>query len=318
MRKWMIGGVLLTVLFASTAYAHVAGSFGDFLVGVKDESTTEKLRNEINETKEEIERLTPRVEQMEAEYIEKADVAVTKLQFYNTIGLDTYMNFILQSDDVVDILANQRIIEKKIEGDLWELNQLYLAYMPLKLAKDSLEGHVKVLNMIQDNLQAREEFFAKNKDLTPEEMASLTVINWAANAGSLDEVLQKDSDLLNGNIKEFVTRKTASSPYRLDEELFNQRSDLTYYFRSDHVYVNFRNKDADVILIGTVSKNNENTGSLQFEAGFLNGILLSSELLEQLPGFKIDYSKLNPKSKGFFVEHMNGAIVIQPAEQAVE
>lgn len=318
MRKWIIGGVLFTVLFASTAYAHVAGSFGDFLVGIQDESTTEKLKNEIKDTKEEIERLTQRVEQMEVEYNEKADVAVTKLQFYNTIGLDTYMNFILQSDDVVDILANQRMIEKKIEEDLRDLNQLYLAYMPLKLAKDSLEGHVKVLNMIQDNLKARQEFFAANGDLRPEEMASQAVINWAANEGSLNEVLQKDSDLLKEQIKELVTRKTASSPYRLEEELFNQKSNLIYYFRSDHVYVHFRKNDADVILIGTVSKTNESSASLQFEAGFLNGILLSSDLLVRLPGFKIDYSRLNPKSKGFFVEHMNGAIVIQPAEQAVE
>jgi hypothetical protein len=73
-----------------------------------------------------------------------------------------------------------------------------------------------------------------------------------------------------------------------------------------------------VILIGTVSKSNENKASLQFEAGFLNGILLSGDLLEKLPGFQIDYSKLNPKSKGFYVEHMNGAIVVQPAENAVE
>jgi hypothetical protein len=318
MRRWMIGGVLLPLLFSSTIYAHVAGSFGDFLVGVKDESTIETLIMEIQETKKEIERLTPRVEQMEAEYNKTEDVAVTKLQFYNTIGLDMYLHFILQSDDMVDILANQRIIEKKLEDDLQDINELYLDYMQVKVTKDSLEGHINVLQMIEDNLQARKQFFAANQNSTPEEMASLTAAAWTSNAGFLDEILQEDSILLNDQIKEFVTKKTAHSPYRLEEEIWNQKSKLTYYFRSDHVYVHFRTNDADVILIGTVSKTDENTASLQFEAGFLNGILLSTDILDQLPGFEINYSNLNPASKGFYVEQINGAIVIQPAEQAVE
>jgi hypothetical protein len=318
MRRWMLAGMLLSLLFASTVYAHVAGSFGDFLLGVKDERTTEKLKNEIKETKEEIERLTPRVEKLEAEYSEKAEVAVSKLQFYTTIGLDTYMNFILQSDDIVDILANQRLVEKKMEEDLRDLNQLYMEYMPLKLAKDSLEGHVELLNMIQDNLQARKKFLSANEDLTPEEVASIMVINWAANAGSLDEILLEDSKLLNQQIGTFVTQKTDGSPYRLEEKLFNQKSKLTYYFRSDHVYVHHEKEDTDIILIGTVSKADQHTVALDFEAGFLNGVLLSGDLLNQLPGFQLDYSNLNPHSKGFYVEQINGAIVIQPAEQAVE
>lgn len=136
--------------------------------------------------------------------------------------------------------------------------------------------------------------------------------------GGLDELLQEDLELLNEQIHQLITRKTANSPYRLEEALFNQRSNLIYFFRSDHVYVHYPDKSADVILIGTVSKTNEHTAVLQFEAGFINGILLANDLLEEMPGFKIDYAKLNPGSRGFFVEHMNGAIVIQPAENAVE
>lgn len=319
MRKWIIGGVLFTVLLASTAYAHVAGSFGDFLVGIKDESTTEKLKNEIEETKEEIERLTPRVEKMKAEYDKKADVAVTKLQFYNTIGLDTYVNFILQTDDIVDILANQRMIEKKIKEDLWELNQLYLTYMPLKLANDSLEGHINILQMIEDNLKARIEFFESNGNLSADWLAIMVVNMWDGQVGPfLDEDLLADSKLLNQYAEKFLTQKTPDSPYRLEEELFNQSSKLSYYFRSDHVYVHYKKEEADVILIGIVSQDDENTASLKFEAGFMNGIMISDELLSQLSGFKIDYHRLTSKSKGFYVEHINGAIVIQPAENAVE
>jgi hypothetical protein len=99
---------------ASPVYAHVVGSFGDFLNGVKNEKTTEKLKSELKNTKEQIEQLTPQVTKMEKEFNKKKlGAAESKLQFYNTIGLDTYMNFILQSDDIVDVLANQRIIKEK-------------------------------------------------------------------------------------------------------------------------------------------------------------------------------------------------------------
>jgi hypothetical protein len=318
MRKWMMGGIIFSFLLASTAYAHVSGTFGNFLGGVINESTTEKLKKEIKQTKKEIEELTPRVDQMEAEFNKKADIAVSKLQFYNTIGLDTYMNFILQSEDIVDVLANQRIVEKKLQEDLQDLNKLYLDYMPVKLAKDSLESHIKLLDMIRANLEARETFFAENEFSTPAYAANAIAEIWEENAASLDELLQEDSKLLNDNIKQFVTRKTIDSPYRLEEDLFNQESKVTYYFRSDHVYVHFKKNEADVMLIGQVSKTNENTARLEFEAGFLNGVSIASELLEKLPGFQLDYTNLNPNSKGFFVEQMNGAIMILPEENSAE
>lgn len=318
MRKRIIGVMFLAFLVSSTTYAHVSGSFGDFLQGVKDESTTEKLKDEINQTKEEIERLTPQIERMGTEYNQRAEQAVAKLKFYSSIGLDTYMNFIWQSGDIVDILANERLVEKKIQSDLQDLDQLYLQYMPLKLAKDSLEGHVELLDMIRGNLQAREAFLATRKDLTPEELASIMVIIWVAKTSNLDEILQKDSELINQNIHELVTRKTPESPYRLEEALINRQSELTYYFRSDHIYAQYHNQDANVILIGQMYKTNGKTASLRFESGFLNGIQLSSDLLEELPGFQLYYANLNPDSKGFYVEQMNGAITILPAENAAE
>jgi hypothetical protein len=318
MRKWIIGGILLSLLFTSTAYAHVTGSFGDFLVGIKDKNTTKKLKKEIKETKKEIEQLTPKVEKMEVVYHNKLDATKPMIQFYTTIGLDTYMNFMLQSDNIVDALANQRIIEKKLQKDLKNLNQLYVSYMSTKLAKESLQGHADLLKMIEQNLQARKRFLAERQDLSPEEMADAMVFIWGAKVANIDEYLQEDSELLNDHMKDFVTQKTSGSPYRLKEKLLNEKSKLTYYFRSDHVYVHYQNDNADVILIGQIFKIGKDTARLQFEAGFLNGVMISQDLLDNLPGFEIEYQKLNAQSKGFYVEQANGAIVIQPVEQAKE
>jgi hypothetical protein len=319
MRKWLIGGLLLSLAIGTSAYAHVSGAFGDFLTGVKDETTTEKLKKEIQETKEEIERLAPKVEQLEKEYGKKEDVAVTKLKFYNTVGLDTFMNFIFQADSVVDVLGNQRIVENNLEAYMYQLNQLYLDYMQMKVTKESLEGHQQLLSIIQDNLAARETFMRSYGHLKPEEIAQQAAMLWVSKAGPLlDEGLLRDSVFLDQNVHQLFTRKTVDSPYRLEDRLLNQQSSLEYHFRSDHIYVHLKQEDADVILIGVITRDNKDIASLKFEAGFLNGILISNNLLNDLNGFEIKYSSLNSNSQGFYVEQTNGAIVIQAAEKGVE
>jgi len=307
------------LLFTTGAYAHVAGSFGDFLLGVKDESTIDKLKDELEETKQQIEQLSPKVEQMEVEYKTNAEIGVKKLQFYQSIGLDTYMKFMLEADDLIDILANQRMIEMKVEHDLQDLNQLYLSYMTMKRAKDSLEGHAQVLQMIENHLEARDAFFQAEQHRNHVELANLVLHHWNQYAAFLDDLLAQDSSLLNENIADFVTKKTEQSPYRLEERRFNQRSQLTYYFRSDHTYVHYKQKEVDVILIGTFSKKDPLTAELEFEAGFVNGIFLSNNILAQLSEFQIDYSRLHEHpAESFYLEQMNGAIVLQPTENAME
>ncbi|WLD94522.1 hypothetical protein [Alkalihalobacillus sp. AL-G] len=318
MGKKILLTISIVLLLTTTVYAHVSGSFKDFLSGIQDQRSTEKLKKEIQKTREEIEQLTPEVNQLEKEYSKKAEKSVLMLQFYRAIGLDTYMKFITSSNDIVDVLANRRFVEMKLEEDLQELNDLYLSYMPVKMAKNSLEGHMELLKMIEGNLQARQTFFQSHKNSTPEEMANIAVTTWEENASHIDDDLYKDSKLFNEHIKEFVTRKTSDSPYRFVDDLFNKKAKLTYFFRSDHIYVNYHKKDADVILIGQIFKIGKKSASLQFEAGFLNGIQLSNDLLKKLPGLKIDYGHLAPESETFYVEQVNGAIVIQPIENAVE
>lgn len=319
MRKWIIGGCLLSLFFVSPAYAHISGAFGDFLSGIEDESTTEKLKKEIAETKEEIERLAPRVDALEAEYYKKEEMAVTKLKYYNTVGLDTFMTFIMESEGIVHMLASQRIVEKNLEQYLQELNMLYLDYMQVKLTKESLEGHEKLLGIIQSNLAAREALLSQYQNLTSVQLAMLVGSTWEKYVGTpLEERLVSDSMLLNENIKELVTQKTKDSPFRIEESLLNEKAKLTYHIRSDHIYVHFKNEGADVILIGIITKENENKASLLFEAGFINGVMLSTTILNELKGFEIHYSSLNPASKDFYVEQTNGAIVIHPIEKAME
>ena len=73
----------------------------------------------------------------------------------------------------------------------------------------------------------------------------------------------------------------------------NERSDARYYFRSDHVYIEYELEYAHVLVLGQVLQNEQGTGvKLVIEAGFYNGFFLPEELLVELPSFEIDYDQL--------------------------
>lgn len=318
MRKTTIITIVFLLLTPVIAYAHITGAFKDFLVGIKDENATQKLEEELAVTKEEIARLAPQVEQLGAEYTEKQEEQMPKLRFYQSIGLDVYMNFILESEDMVDVLANQRLIEMKLEEDINALNRLYLEYMQVKVVKDSMLGHQHVLEIIESNLASRQQFLDKFGHLSEEQMEQAAEDKWATEAAVLDEVLVQDYDIIKRRIHQVTTQKTAQSPFRLEDQLLNEYTYLQYYIQSDHVYAHYVKNEVDIILIGVVSRDDPQTASLKFEAGFMNGIRIADSFMNQLFGFEIDYSKLNSKSKDFYVEQTNGAIVLIPYEQSKE
>lgn len=318
MRRWLIILCYLSLFFGGSVYAHLSGAFGDFLIGIQDESTTQKLKNEIEETKEQIEQLTPKVNRLQSEYSAKEKDAVTKLLFYNTMGLDVFMNFVLETEGIVDSLANKRLYEKNIETYLQELNHLYLKYKQLEITQEALEGHQELLMIIENNLSARNSFFEKYDYLSDKDKAYQAVEEFELVMENITDMLYRDSDVLNSQITRFVTRKTKNSPYRLDQHLYNKKSEIDYYFRSDHTYLHVNENNTDVILIGVFTKDNSSTASLKLEAGFSNGIMIPEEVLPLLGTLKFDYSKLNSNSKDFFIEQTNGAIIIQSNETAVE
>jgi hypothetical protein len=282
-------------LFATGVYAHVTGVFKDFLVGVGDENSTEKLKTSLEETKKEIEELTPAVESMEKKYDNDQEDAVSKLLFYNTIGMDAYFTLLTNSSDAVDVLANQRLFEKKLDDDLQSLNSLYLTYMQLKTAKESLEGHVELLHMIEKNLKARDVFLKENsvprytKEQNAIFLTNIAQVIWENDAAKVDEVLLDDAKKLANNPDKYFTREEQS--YKLDEKKVNKDMKATYFFRSDHIYVHFHQGEADIILIGLYGKNSQGYPQLHFEAGFMNGIMLPSNLLDPITSFQINFEK---------------------------
>ncbi|MFH5181316.1 hypothetical protein ACHHV8_00945 [Paenibacillus sp. TAB 01] len=145
---------------------------------VHDEQTTDKLKQEMAKTKEEIEALSPRVDQLERQYDANRQTAVNKLKLYYDQGLDTWMSLLLQNEALVDVLGNQWLAERQLESYMQELNRLYAEFSQLKVTKASLEGHERLLSIIEENLQARYQFLADNPDVAIDQLANYLDIDW--------------------------------------------------------------------------------------------------------------------------------------------
>ena len=94
-------------------------------------------------------------------------------------------------------------------------------------------------------------------------------------------------------------------------------SNLHYYFRNDHVYVEYELEYAHVLVLGQVLQNEEgDAAKLIFEAGFYNGFFLPEELLVELPSFTLDYETvktLNGIQNPYF-KQSNGGLLLHTKE----
>ncbi len=293
MYKKMLVFMLVCCLVALPAYAHLTGAFANFLAIVYDEQTIEQLQEEMANTKREIETLTPVVEKAEQAFRADQEMSIEQLQFYSEVGLDTWLALMQQGTDIVDILGSQWFMSTKIDTYLRDLNALYLQYKQLVLQKESLEGHEHLLQAIEKNLQARQAFLDENAGLELEVIANYLDIDWTAEVEEhIIADLQADADAVNKQLLDWL-EVTEELPFALSEDWLNERSDARYYFRSDHVYIEYELEYAHVLVLGQVLQNEQGTGvKLVIEAGFYNGFFLPEELLVELPSFEIDYDQL--------------------------
>ena len=283
----------LCCLFVLPVYAHLTGAFADFLAIVYDESTIEQLQSDLQQTREEIEELTPKVEAAEMAFTTDQQMAIEQLQFYSEIGLDTWLALMQQGSDVVDLLGNQWVMQSNIENYLLDLNDLYLQYKQLVISQQTLQGHEQLLQAIEKNLAAREAFLQETTGLELDIIANYLDIDWTAEVEDhIIADLQKDADLVETHLLDWV-KESPMLPYELNEDWLNDQSNLHYYFRNDHVYVEYELEYAHVLVLGQVLQNEAgDAAKLIFEAGFYNGFFLPEELLVELPSFTLEYEKV--------------------------
>ncbi|HWK22640.1 MAG TPA: hypothetical protein VNS08_06355 [Ureibacillus sp.] len=310
MYKRILSSVALCLLIVTPVYAHLTGAFVDYLAVVYDDTTIEKLQQGMEETKQQIEELTPNVQQAEEAFEQNQQQAIDQLQFYSEVGLDTWLALMQQGTDIVDLQGNEWIMQYKIENYLDDLNALYLEYNQLLISQQTLEGHVQLLQAIEKNLQARQNYLDQAEGLELEVIANYLDIDWTSEVEEpIINDLQRDADLVKTNLASWVD----SSNY-LDEEWLNEQSNATYYFHQDHIYIEYVVNAEHVILLGQILQNDKgNAAQLVLEAGFYNGFYLPEELLVELPSFTLSYAALSEASgiEEPYVLQQNGGLQIQ-------
>ncbi|RNB79877.1 hypothetical protein EDM59_26090 [Brevibacillus nitrificans] len=311
----LVLSAVLALSVASTVYAHLTGAFADFLVTVNDESTTAKLKQEVANTKQQISELTPRIEKMKSQYEGNRQVAVDKLQFYSEMGLDTWLSLLLQESSPADVMGSQWLIERNLDAYMRDLDQLYLEYKQLVTTKETLAGHERLLAVIEENLAARGAFLADNPELPLDQLANYLDIDWMSEVEpKLLAFLEEDRSLTEQHMREWAMSAQEGYGHKLPETWLNERSQLKYFFRSDHVYTVFQKPDLHVILIGQVLKAQDGVATLTYEAGFFNGFLMPSTLIEELKGFRIPTEQLQllpGVQKDIHVQQSSGALLLQ-------
>lgn len=306
-RALLIVGLVL--LCAVPVSAHLTGAFAKFLAIVYDDATISQLQHELDETKAEIEALTPQVEQAERVFREDQQQAISQLQFYSEMGLDTWLAMIQSGEDIVDLLGNKWVMEQQIETYLQQLNVLYRQYEQLQNSQQTLEGHAELLAAIEKNLQAREAFLLETAGLELDVIANYLDIDWTAEVEAhIIADLQRDADTVNRGVLEWEDN------YFFDEVWLNERSNARYFFRGDHVYIEYEREFAHVLVLGQVLQNADKTAAqLVIEAGFYNGFFLPEELLVELPSFSLSYEQLRtiPGVNEPFITQRNGGLQLQ-------
>jgi len=290
-RSLLVGLFVLSICIPVSA--HLTGAFADFLAIVYDDTTISKLKEEMEDTKKQIEELTPKVDALEAQFVEERKHSSEQLIFYADTGLDTWLALLQDGNQLVDIMGNHWLMEQSIKQYLKELNELYLQFKQLENSKNSLEGHQQLLAMIEENLQAREAFIKENTDLPLEQIANYLDIDWTAEVEDhIIAAMQKDAETIKSDSTGWVNEEEAL-PYALKEDWLNKKSELHYFFRKDHIYAVYEQKDAHVIVLGQLLQAEKgDRAEFVIEAGFYNGFFLPEELLVELPTLTIHYESL--------------------------
>ncbi|THF75757.1 coiled-coil domain-containing protein [Cohnella fermenti] len=289
--------IALSCLFAApSVYAHLTGAFAEYLATVYDESTTDKLREDLETTKQEIAKLAPELDGLQRQFAEDRDAAADKLLFYRDRGLDLWLGMLQGEGSLVDRLGNEWLLERQLRRELDKLDDLYRSYLQLDLTRQSLAGREELLGAIERNLAQRQPFLDSVGDLGVEETANYLDIDWASEVEEpLKAALLADRLAVTEGWSDWLSESKVDGRTELRSNWLNDLSDLTYYFRADHLYAVYESDLANVILIGQLLQNAAGNAEYVIEAGFYNGFSVPDKALEELTGFELPYAELRER-----------------------
>lgn len=300
--------------------AHLIGAFQDFLVGLNNKNSTKELEEAIQTTNEQHAVLKEKQKEQKQVYTKEQEKMLEKMTFYDTVAFDTYASFLFENQEMVDVLANQKIMKRILEKDIEKLESFYEKYQQLSDAKESVQGYKELLKEIERNNKQKQwlsDAFGGLEERNPMQFASVLQAIWNQDMKKVDEHLEADAKKVSQNLGELLSDSHTNQINTLDYRTLNKHTTLTYLIQKDHVYITYKKNDAHLILISQLVPyaKQKHTYTLQIEAGFLNGYAVSQKIIDSLNGkFILSYKDIQTKkNEKWMVQQTSNAFVFQPS-----
>lgn len=312
---------LCTVFLCVTPVrAHLIGAFQDFLVGLNNKNSTKELEEAIQRTNEQHTVLKEKEKEQKQIYTKEQEKMLEKMTFYDTVAFDTYASFLFENQEMVDVLANQKIMKRILDKDIEKLESFYGKYQQLSDAKESVQGYKELLKEIEKNNKQKQwlsDAFGGLEKRNPMQFASVLQAMWNQDMKKVDEHLEADAKKVSQNLGELLSDSHTNQINTLDYRTINKHTTLTYLIQKDHVYITYKKNDAHLILISQLVPyaKQQHAYTLQIEAGFLNGYAVSQKIIDSLNGkFILSYKNIQTKkNEKWMVQQTSNAFVFQPS-----
>src|SRR5690606_28125710 len=108
-----------------------------FLKDMEDPTySTAFLRRQVEQTEQRLAAAAPEVAEARALYHQAAEPAAARLHFYDAYAGQAFGALWSGAEDLVDVLANLRLMERLIQQDVAALEEVAARYAQLRLKQD--------------------------------------------------------------------------------------------------------------------------------------------------------------------------------------
>ncbi|MBE3590117.1 MAG: hypothetical protein IMW98_04745 [Firmicutes bacterium] len=330
-----LGALLVALLWAPPADAHITGVFLYFLKDVQGQTgqtSLDILAGQLRETDARIRALEPQVEAARRAYEAQLGPAQKAVRFYSLYAAEGFAGAVFGSGNVVDALANAVMVRDVVQRDLARLQETAAAYRVLKERRAELVAYRDLLEAFTE-AEERHRAVLQGKSAQDQELALYTVSeNWEEiRSGPLRGYIDWAAARLSG--LRAAAAAEAGGWLAVDEAAFNRLAAgrppvqgveaVRVLLRADHVYVVGRFRTAlgerQVILVGQMARAGAGAVRYQVEYALVDGFLIDPqdpqmrELVADDRFFRITAADLGVPAGTLQFEQESGRLRFRPA-----
>lgn len=290
----LLAAAALLLAAAGPAAAHVTGVFLHFLKDMEEPTySTAFLRRQVEQTEQRLAAVVPEVAEAQALYEEAAGPAAARLQFYDAYAGQAFGSLWSGAEDLVDVLANLRLMARLIQQDVAALEETARRYAQLRLKQDTLQRYRDLLDAVETAAQARERRLggAVNRDELQlalydvaedwERLRPHLFVPFFQEAGRrlqrLDRVAVPGREPGTWHLEEDALNRVLPDPFTARVE--GGRLSLTgprFYLRADHLYFDAVMEGAfgtyHVLAVGQMERAGPTRIQYRIEAIYIDGL----------------------------------------------